>query len=157
MDSLTLARAVHLLGLVHWIGGLAFVTLVVLPAARHAIAPADRLAFFERIERRFAFQARISVTLVGISGFVMTDVLDAWYRFQELGFWWMHAMVLVWLLFTVMLFLAEPLFFDAWFHRRAVQDPERSFAFMQRAHLLLLGVSTLTLAGAALGAHGVIF
>lgn len=157
MDSLTLARAVHLLGLVHWIGGLAFVTLVILPAARNAVPPAERLAFFERIERRFAFQARISVTLVGLSGFAMTELLDAWYRFQDPGFWWMHAMVLVWLLFTLMLFLAEPLFFDSWFHRRAERDPARSFALMQRAHMLLLGISTLTLAGAALGAHGVIF
>lgn len=157
MDSLVLARAIHLLGLVHWIGGLAFVTLVVLPAARHAVPAKERLAFFERIERRFAFQARVSVTLVGLSGFAMTEMMDAWYRFQDAGFWWMHAMVLVWLLFTVMLFLAEPLFFDAWFHRRAERDPERTFAFMQRAHLVLLSVSAITLVGAALGAHGVIF
>lgn len=157
MDSLVLARAIHLLGLVHWIGGLAFVTLVVLPAARHAVPAKERLAFFERIERRFAFQARVSVTLVGLSGFAMTEMMDAWYRFQDAGFWWMHAMVLVWLLFTVMLFLAEPLFFDAWFHHRAERDPERTFAFMQRAHLVLLSVSAITLAGAALGAHGVIF
>ncbi|MEQ8652146.1 MAG: hypothetical protein RIC87_06745 [Kiloniellales bacterium] len=157
MDSLVLARAVHLLGLVHWIGGLAFVTLVVLPAARHAVPAKERLAFFERIEQRFASQARVSVTLVGLSGFAMTEIMDAWYRFQDAGFWWMHAMVLVWLLFTVMLFLAEPLFFDAWFHRRAERDPESAFAFMQRAHLILLSVSAITLAGAALGAHGVIF
>ena len=37
MDDIAIARAMHLLSVLHWIGGLAFVTLVVLPAiAAHA-------------------------------------------------------------------------------------------------------------------------
>jgi uncharacterized membrane protein len=32
MDDITLARAVHVLAVVHWMGGVAFVTLVILPA-----------------------------------------------------------------------------------------------------------------------------
>ncbi len=34
MDDVTVARALHVLAVVHWIGGLAFVTCVVLPLAR---------------------------------------------------------------------------------------------------------------------------
>ena len=33
MDDIVLARALHVLSLVHWIGGVAFVTLVALPLA----------------------------------------------------------------------------------------------------------------------------
>lgn len=33
MDDIVLARALHVLSIVHWIGGVAFVTLVALPFA----------------------------------------------------------------------------------------------------------------------------
>ena len=34
MDDLTFARALHVLGVVVWVGGLYFVTFIVLPVAR---------------------------------------------------------------------------------------------------------------------------
>lgn len=34
MDDIVIARALHVLAVIHWIGGLSFVTLVVLPIAR---------------------------------------------------------------------------------------------------------------------------
>jgi uncharacterized membrane protein len=36
MYDLVLARAIHVVALVHWIGGVAFVTTIVLPSARKA-------------------------------------------------------------------------------------------------------------------------
>jgi hypothetical protein len=33
--------------------------------------------------------------------------------------WWMHAMIAVWLLFTVVLFVAEPLILHRWLLARA--------------------------------------
>lgn len=33
-DDIALVRALHVLALIHWIGGVAFVTLIVLPLAR---------------------------------------------------------------------------------------------------------------------------
>jgi uncharacterized membrane protein len=44
MDDFALARALHVLALVHWIGGVAMVTTIVLPRARvltNARAPAQ--------------------------------------------------------------------------------------------------------------------
>lgn len=154
MDDLTLARALHLLAIVHWIGGVALVTGVILPATVRLADPQRRLPIFEAIEGRFSAQAKVSVTLAGLSGFYMTWRLDAWDRFADPGFWWMHAMVLVWALFTVILFLAEPLFLHAWFRRRAARDPDGTFALVQRAHWVLLTLSLVTVAGAVLGAHG---
>jgi hypothetical protein len=53
-------------------------------------------------------QARVCVLIVGVSGIYMAWRLELWSRFQSAAFWWMHAMVLVWLLFTLMLFVVEP-------------------------------------------------
>jgi uncharacterized membrane protein len=154
MDDLTLARALHVLAVVHWIGGVAFVTLVLLPAVRRLAAPGERVALFENVERRFAMQARISTLMAGLSGFWMTARLDAWARFADPRFWWMHAMLALWLLFTLMLFLLEPLLLHRWFLIRAQRDPEATFALIQRLHVALLTASAITVAAAMLGAHG---
>jgi uncharacterized membrane protein len=157
MDDVTIARALHVLAVVHWIGGVAMVTLVILPALARLAAPERRLELFEAIEGRFGGQARWSVTLAGLSGFWMTWRLDAWDRFAAPGYWWMHAMVAVWALFTVILFVAEPLFLHAWFRRRALRDPKGATALVLRAHRVLLTVAAATILGAVLGAHGLLY
>src|SRR6185503_14048676 len=58
MEMLIAARVLHVMGVVLWIGGVALVTTVLLPATRRMASPAQRVAFFESIERRFAWQAR---------------------------------------------------------------------------------------------------
>ncbi len=156
MDDLTIARALHVLAIVHWIGGVTLVTLVLLPGITSAVPPSERLQLFEMIERRFAFQARISTLIAGATGFYMTYQLDAWHRFVEPTYWWMHAMLTVWALFTFVLFIAEPLFLHRWFHERASVDPERTFDLMLRMHRVLLTVSLVTVGASVLGAHGAI-
>ena len=157
MDDVTIARALHVLGVIHWIGGLAMVTLVILPPAARLPESADRLALFEVVERRFGAQARWSVTLVGLTGFWMTWRLDAWWRFIEPGYWWMDAMLALWALFTVLLFVAEPLVLHAKFEERAKRDPDGTLALGLRAHRVLLALAGVTVAGAVLGAHGLLY
>jgi uncharacterized membrane protein len=157
MDDLTIARAIHVLAVVHWIGGVAMVTAVILPAVRRFAEPARRMALFEAVEGRFANQARISVTLAGLSGFYMTWRLAAWSRFADPHFWWMDAMVLLWAFFTFMLFVAEPLFLHARLRRRAAQDPDGALRAMQRMHWVMLILSAVTIAGAVLGVHGMFY
>jgi uncharacterized membrane protein len=157
MDDLTIARALHVVGVVLWIGGVGFVTTVLLPAVRRMKDPQERVSFFEQIESRFAWQARATTILVGLSGFYITVVWDLWSRFERVAYWWMHAMVLVWLVFTVMLFIAEPLFLHRWFLGRAMKQPESTFRLIERLHWILLAISILTTLGAVAGSHGVVF
>ena len=70
-DDFALARAIHVLALVHWIGGLSAVTIIVLPRARALADAKDAVAAFEAFERPFAQQVRVSILLVGLSGFYM--------------------------------------------------------------------------------------
>jgi uncharacterized membrane protein len=154
MDDVALARVIHVLGVVWWIGGVAMVTTVVLPAVRGFAAPAERIAFFEAIERRFARHARIATLLVGLSGLYMIVELDLWDRFADADYWWMHAMVAVWAIFSLMLFVLEPLFLHRWFRRRAQRAPEATYALTARLHAVLLALSLVTIFGAVAGAHG---
>lgn len=152
MDDFTLARVIHVVAVLFWIGGVAFVTLVVLPSIRAMHPPAERLAAFDRIEGRFAPQARIWVLLAGASGLWMLWRAQMWDRFADPAFWWMHAMLLVWLAFATMLFVIEPFFL----HRRmsASPDPVRDFARMHRVHNILLFASIIAVIGAVGGSHG---
>lgn len=154
MNDYLFARLVHVAAVVLWVGGVAFVTTVLLPAIGRAGQAAERVALFERVEAGFARQARFTSLLAGLSGFYLAYRLDAWARFADPGYWWMHAMVLVWAVFTLMLFVLEPLWLHRWFLDRAACDPEGTFRLIRRLHWLLLTVSLITLAGAAAGSHG---
>lgn len=157
MNELAFARALHVLGVVFWIGGVAMVTTILIPAMAQMRSASERMDFFGRIESRFAPQARFTTLIVGLSGFYMVHVLDAWSRFAELRFWWMHAMVLVWLIFTLMLFVVEPLVLRPRIKNVGQRDPEKQFARMRRMHWVLLSLSLVTIAGAVAGSHGWMF
>jgi hypothetical protein len=156
MDDVTLARAVHVLAIVVWIGGVAFVTTVLLPAVRRLKSPAERIGFFEKIERRFGSQSRLTTVLAGLSGLYLIYRLDLWGRFALPEFWWMHAMVGVWLLFSLLLFIAEPLFLHRWLRARAQAAPDSTFRLVEWLHWVLLSLSILTIFGAVAGSHGAV-
>lgn len=154
MSEYVLARVVHVLSVVLWIGGVAMVTTVLLPTLFGMKSSSEAMAFFGRFRQRFAAQARYTTLLVGLSGFYMVYVLDAWYRFTEWQYWWMHTMVFIWLVFSAMLFVMEPRA-----RRRqsqgAVQNASaETFIKIQRLHWILLSLSLITVAGAVAGSHG---
>ncbi|VFU09414.1 hypothetical protein [Methylocella tundrae] len=154
MNDIIAARAIHVLAVVIWIGGVALITLSVLPAARRGDLGPNRIAAFEAIERRFSGHARIAVLLVGLSGLYMLYRLDIWARFRLAEFWWMHAMVFVWLVFAILLFIAEPLILHRRFHEWGRRDPDGALAALQRGHWVLLALSLVTIFGAVAGSQG---
>jgi uncharacterized membrane protein len=154
MEDIAVARAVHVLGVILRIGGVAMVTTVLLPETRALRSPAERLAWFEAVEGRFAVQARWTTLLTGASGVYLVHALGLWGRFADGRFWWMHAMVGIWLIFTLMLFVLEPLVLHRLFSERARLDPEGTFAAVTRVHWVLLVLSLVTVAGAVAGSHG---
>ncbi len=154
MFFLTLARTVHVLALVHWLGGVAMVTLVILPGILRTQPPARQYAAFAAVEARFAPQARVSVALAGLSGFYLLWHLGGPARLLLAGQWWLHAMVLLWLVFALMLFVLEPLWLHRVLARRAALDPAGTCRRLLALHRGLLAASALTLAAGMLGAHG---
>ena len=154
MDDVTIARALHVLAVVLWIGGMSLVTTVLLPALRRLTDPAQRIALFEAVEGRFGAQARVSILLAGLSGLWILIRMDAWDRFASLSYWWMHSMVLLWLIFAALIFVLEPLVLHRRFADRARQHPEATFRTVHRFHMVLFALAVLTILGAVAGSHG---
>lgn len=154
METYTLARVIHVIAVILWIGGVAMVTTVIIPAVKRLSSKEDQIRTFEQIEGRFALQAKITTLLTGLSGFYMLYELDAWERYLDYRFWWIHAMTLVWVLFTLILYVLEPLVLHKLFKEYAIKNAEKTFSFMHRAHWILLLLSLITTAGAVAGSHG---
>lgn len=152
MNGFPIAIALHLVAITVWIGGVGFVTLALLPGIRRDHPPDKRLAVFLRIEDRFVWPARAAVLLAGGSGYYMVAELGLEPAFADPHFWWLHAMLCLWLVFAAMLFLIEPLFL----HRRlaATPHPARAFRRMEILHRTLFALSLLTVFGGAAGSHG---
>lgn len=153
-DSFILARALHVVGVVLWIGGVAFVTTVLIPSLKQLADPNDRLELFEMLEGRFALQAKIVTLITGLSGYFMLDYMNAWDRYSHPAFWWIHLMTFVWAIFTLVLFVLEPLVLHQWFKKQAQKDSENAFKWLHRMHKVLLTVSLVAVLAAVAGSHG---
>ena len=154
IDDFALARAVHVLSLVHWIGGVAVVTTIILPRVSKLPDAELAVAEFEAFERRFASQARISVLLAGASGVYMLMKLDAWDHLRYASFWWLQLMIAVWAIFALMIYVLEPLLIHQLFRSYALQHKNSALALVLRLHAFVLLVSALAIVAGVLGAHG---
>ncbi len=153
-DVFVLARSFHIVGVVLWIGGVAFVTTVLIPSLKRIVDSDSRLELFERLESKFSFQAKIATLITGLSGLYMLFFMNAWSRYLELQFWWLHLMTFVWFIFTAVLFVFEPLFLHRWFHQKAKENSGRAFMLLHTMHIILLSISLIAVLGAVAGSHG---
>lgn len=153
-ELFTLARVIHVLAVVLWIGGVAMVTTVIIPAVKRLASKEDQVKTFETIEGRFAIQAKITTLITAITGFYMLYVLDAWDRYYDFKYWWVHAMTLVWIIFSLVLYVLEPLVLHKLFKKNVDENPEKTFSIIHKAHWFLLALSLFTTAGAVAGSHG---
>lgn len=154
IGDLVLARAIHVLAIVHWIGGVAAVTTIVLPRARRIAEPGEAVAAFEAFERPFAFQARISVCLAGLSGAYMLTRMQAWRLLSSASFWWVDLMIAVWLLFAIMIYVLEPLVIHSLFHDVALRDKDAAFTVAIWLHAAALVAAAAAIVAGVLGAAG---
>ncbi len=99
---------IHLLTVILWIGGLAFVTSIVLPMAIKTPDALQKVLLFQRVEHRFAKVARTYNVITGATGFVMI-FLAGWHRtlFTRAGIP-LTVMTMIWVFWFVMLWGLEP-------------------------------------------------
>ncbi len=148
-----IARVLHVLSLIVWIGGLGMVTTVILPALQRLDSGAQKAWLFDRVERRFRPQAQIAWIVVGATGLYMLAWLRAWARLIDMRYWWMDAMIALWAAFGAVLFVAEPLILGPRLRDRMSAEALRRFQIL---HWTLLIVSLSVIGVVIAGIYGVL-
>lgn len=154
----TVMLIIHVLAVILWIGGLAFVTILIFPSLYKMQEALQKVLFFQRIEHRFAPLARIYSATVGITGIVML-VHTGWYKllFTREGLF-LTIMFLIWVMWIVMLFGLEPLVIKRMLARMAKSGEKMEidsvFKRMNVMQWVLLFVSMVAAACGIMFAHG---
>ncbi len=148
------ARVLHVFAIVIWIGGIAAVTTVIFPAIRRIDSNEQKVWLFEQVEHNFRPQARTAWLIVGLTGIYMVGSLGAWKRFVEPHYWWMNAMVGLWVVFGLMLFIVEPLVVGPRIRRSLASEPRAALARIEVLHWMLLALSLAVIASVVGGIYG---
>ncbi len=160
----SIMHIIHLLAVVLWIGGLAFVTAIILPMILRNPDALGKVLLFRGVERRFAKIAKALNLVTGFTGFAMVFIMG-WgpVMFTRPGLP-LLVMTLIWLFWFVMLFGLEPIIIKRMLDKMA-RDAEGGggleidavFRRMNTMHWVLLLLSLVAIASGAVFAHGPLF
>jgi uncharacterized membrane protein len=151
--SVSILIAVHVLGVVVWIGGVAFVTMIVFPMITRMEDSFEKVLFFQGIEHRFAGIAKSAVAMVGLTGGWLLYITSEWRILFSMAGVGPTLMVLVWTFYLFVL-LFEGRIFKMIFKGSAQQDSVKIFSLLSRFHWVVLGVSLLTVGVGVWAGHG---
>ncbi|MEK6759308.1 MAG: hypothetical protein AABY51_06010 [Deltaproteobacteria bacterium] len=161
MTIFHLMHIVHLVTVVLWIGGLAFVTAFILPMVIKMPDALSKVLLFQRVEHRFAPVAKVFNIITGATGFVMVFVMG-WQSlyFTKAGIA-LTFMTAVWLLWFIMLVGLEPIVIKKMLDRMArdgaKMDIDGIFRKVNKLHWMLLMLSILAIIAGSIVAHGPFF
>ncbi len=150
---LTILLIIHVMGVIIWIGGVAFVTTVIFPLMYQTEGSLEKALLFQRVEHRFAGMVRWLIAVVGITGFWL---LYAKYGFgilaqrQGIG---ILIMIFAWTIYTVIL-LSERKIFSKIFANPEKIDMNNALKIINGMHWVLLIISISAVAGGVWFGHG---
>ena len=122
---------IHVLAVVIWIGGVAFVTMITFPMIQRSTSSFEQVMIFQGTEHRFGKIAKVMVILTGISGFYLLSI-----KGFSIG---AGIMIFVWTLYASLLFFLEKLLFKRLFETPGKQlDTKQIFFRLQVFHWIIL-------------------
>ncbi len=150
---LTILLIIHVICVIIWIGGVAFVTTVIFPMMYKTEGSLEKALLFQRVEHRFAGMVRWLIALVGVTGFW---ILSTKYGFtillQRRGLG-IVIMIAVWALYTTVL-LSERRIFGRIFADPEKIDMDRALRMINVMHWVLLTISFSAVAAGVWFGHG---
>ena len=134
-----IALIIHVLAVVIWIGGVAFVTMITFPMIQRSTSSFEQVMIFQGTEHRFGKIAKVMVILTGISGFYLLSI-----KGFSIG---AGIMIFVWTLYASLLFFLEKPLFKRLFETPGKQlDTKQIFFRLQVFHWIILVLSFSTIA-----------
>lgn len=151
---------IHVFGVVIWIGGVAFVTMIIFPMIQRTENSLEQVIMFQGVEHRFSKIAKIMVVLVGLSGLYLIYGKYG-FNFKELGFG-VWIMITVWAFYASLLFGLEKIIFKKLFSTPTGEQPDlpteqagtrKIFNILQGFHWIILILSFLAIAAGIWTTH----
>lgn len=102
MDYLTTVGIIHLLGVILWVGVLAIFSVQVYEVGRR------RNSGNKTYSGKNAATSLPAVVFTGSTGFYFLQQWEIWDRIIAMEFWWVHSMLVAWILLLVVVFFLEP-------------------------------------------------
>lgn len=152
MTDVAIALGLHVFAVMWWVGGLTFVTLVILPLLRSGTMGAIQPAFHQ-VESRFAPQVKLCLLIVGVTGLYMLWRLNAWAWLVDGHKWWLPAMLLYWLWFCLMLFVLGPAGMLKKMMQGAAGDEAAAWRRLHSVHAVLMVLGWIIIFSALAGDH----
>ena len=150
---LPLLIAVHVLAVVIWIGGVAFVTMTVFPMIMRMEGSLEKVIFFQGMEHRFAKIAKTAVFIAGLTGGWLLYITGEWkvlFTGQGIG---PTFMLVVWTLYVLVL-LFEAKLFKLLFSGESQQDTAKVFSRLSIFHWVVLALSLIAVGIGVWAGHG---
>jgi uncharacterized membrane protein len=144
---------IHVISVVVWIGGVAFVTMVTFPMIQRSENSLEQVMMFQGVEHRFSKIAKVMVLMAGLSGLLL---ISEKYGFNlkdlSIGVW---LMIILWTLYASLLFGLEKLIFKKLFSRPSDRqlDTRKVFTVLQTFHWFVLLLSFFAIAAGIWTAH----
>ena len=132
--------ALHVTIVVLWIGGVAFVTIIIFPLLLRMDDSFEKVLLFQRVENRFANQARAYAWAAGITGAILlylTGQHRALFTLDGLG---VTVMLIVWIVYTLVLTFEKKIF-GVLFSQPERLDAAKIFVRLNTFHWVVLGLS----------------
>ena len=149
---LTILLIIHVIGVVVWIGGVAFVTMVIFPMMYRTEGSLEKAFLFQGIEHQFSGIVRWLIGTVGATGLY---ILYAKYGFailretQGVG---ILIMLFAWLIYTTII-LFEPIIFGKIFADPEKIDMNKALRMINLMHWFLLLISFSAIAAGIWFSH----
>ena len=134
--------ALHVASIVLWIGGVAFVTIIVFPLIARMTDSFEAVMLFQGVEHRFARHVRFYVALAGITGFLVLYLEGL----QGLLFTGRGAGITIMLIawaFYLLVLIFEKKIFKKVFGKPEKFDVKKVFTGLGVFHWFILGLSML--------------
>lgn len=148
-----LLLALHVLGVVIWIGGVAFVTIIVFPMIIRMESSIEKVLFFQGVEHRFAKIAKICVVIVGATGIWLLSLTGEGRLLFTMPGIGPTIMLVVWALYVLVL-IFEGRLFKVLFRGDAQRDSAKVFSKLAAFHWVVLGLSLLAVGVGVWAGHG---
>jgi len=134
------STALHVTTIVLWIGGVAFVTIIIFPMLLSIEDSLEKVLLFQRVENKFARQARTYAWIAGVTGVLLLYFTGQHRELFTLNALGATVMFIVWL-FYILVLTFEKKIFAVLFDQSEKLDAAKIFARLNTFHWIILGLS----------------